>query len=327
MQIGVLGLNHKSAHLELREKLARCSVKRFGAHCSLHGALPYVLLTTCNRTEIYFSSDDLAATHSYFLGILRNEIAEEFEHTIYSYFGADCFSHLAKVTAGMDSAILGETEIQGQVKQAYELAATYRPLCRELHYLFQKCLKVGKEMRTSPLMPSLEETIFSLATSHLGNLTEKKILFVGISEINLKIIKLLKLNNLRKITLCNRTHSRAHTIAKELGCQVLPWNGAIFDYDLIIYGTKAPHYLLTEATAARSKKLVIDLSVPRNVDPEISRSPGITLLNIDEINRSIDVRKKLRAKFLLRLKTPLLEEAVHRQIHLYRKKEAYLKVC
>lgn len=329
MQIGVIGLNHKSADLSLREKLAILSLKRFGPECSYHGLLPYVLLTTCNRTEIYFSSPDLAVTHTYFLNILREGISEEFEHTIYSYFGPDCFFHLARVTSGMDSAIMGETEIQGQVKQAYEKAAQYRPLSSELHYLFQKCLKIGKEVRQTSFGPAIEETIFTLSEAKLGNLANKNILLVGISEINLRILKFFILKNLKNITLCNRTNRRAQEIATKYHLAYLPWEERelMASFDLQIYGTKAPHYLLRKENALEhlgDKKVIIDLSVPRNVDPALSALDGITLLNIDEINRGANLRKQLRAGLIYRLKSPQISFAVERQISLFRKREAFL---
>ena len=133
----MLGINHKLADLKLRELLAKASQRRFGAGISTHGSHHFILLSTCNRTEIYFCSDDLAATHTYLLSILRNEVDEEFDQKLYSYFGRDCFHHLARVTAGLDSAIVAETEIQGQVKKAYEFAAQF-PICRKRCITFFK---------------------------------------------------------------------------------------------------------------------------------------------------------------------------------------------
>src|SRR4051812_9744096 len=120
MRVGIVGINHKLADLKLRERLAKACQKRFGPFQAVHGDHHFILLSTCNRTEVYFSSDDLAATHSYLLSILRTDVEEEFDHKLYSYFGTDCFSHLTRVTSGLDSAIIAETEIQGQVKTAYE---------------------------------------------------------------------------------------------------------------------------------------------------------------------------------------------------------------
>src|SRR5262249_51645888 len=122
MRIGVVGINHKLADLKLRETLAKACQRRFGPGQSTHGSHTFILLSTCNRTEVYFSSEDLAQSHSYFLSILNQEVDEDFDQKLYSYFGKDCFLHLSRVTSGLDSAIVAETEIQGQVKSAYENA-------------------------------------------------------------------------------------------------------------------------------------------------------------------------------------------------------------
>lgn len=310
MRIGVIGINHKQAHLELRESLAKACQRRFALGGSNVDQHVFLLLTTCNRTEVYFSSQNLAETHTYLMQILRDEVDDAFDQKVYSYFGQDCFLHLARVTAGLDSAIVAETEIQGQVKTAYENASSHISLPGEMHFLFQKALKIGKKVRTALTlgrgMPDLEHAIFN-AGMHLFNVPQDvKILFVGASDVNCKILSFLQTKNLQNITLCNRSKPRAHAVADSHGIPVLEWSE--FDkwhqFNWIIFGTKAPHYLLTKANLPEecvSRKLIIDLSVPRNVDPKLSRDPRVTLLNIDQINRILRVRRQRM--------THLLEEA------------------
>src|SRR3984957_2397898 len=153
MRVGVIGINAKSSELSLREHLAKATVKLFGAEALDALQFGFLFLSTCHRTEIYFSSLDLAATHSVILQLLRQEIDLPFEHNLYSYFGDECFTHLAKVVAGLDSVILGEGEIQRQVKRAYETAQVYRKLPAPLHFLFQKSFKIAKELRSSDFFP------------------------------------------------------------------------------------------------------------------------------------------------------------------------------
>ncbi|MCC5832140.1 MAG: hypothetical protein JJU12_03760 [Chlamydiales bacterium] len=327
MRIGVLGINHKSADLRLREKLAKACRRRFASENSLHASYSYVLLSTCNRTEIYFSSPDLAQTHTLLLAILRGEVEEEFEHRVYSYFGGDCFFHLACVTAGVDSALIGETEIQGQVKRAYEDAASIRPLSRELHFLFQKSLKIGKDVRTredlSKGLPTLEEAIFQAAENLLGNLERREILFVGLSEINHKIFVRFKQKGFRKITFCNRSHDKAAKVAQREDVKLLAWEEfeRWSEFDLAIFGTTCPDFLVSEAPSVCKIKLVIDLSVPRNVDPQLGRQEGITLLNVDQLNRVIDRRRRIKAAQIGRLETHVIARAVERQVSLFKLKE------
>ncbi len=327
MQIGILGINHKSADLRLREKLAKACERRFGLENSLHTRYAYVLLSTCNRTEIYFSSPDLAQTHTHLLAILRDEVQEEFEHRVYSYFGGDCFFHLACVTAGVDSALIGETEIQGQVKRAYEGAAAYRPLSRELHFLFQKSLKIGKDMRSQEGLthglPTLEEAVLRAGENILGDLTENKILFVGLSEINHKIFMRFKQKGFRNITLCNRSYEKAEKMAAKESVQLLDWEhmNRWSQFDLIIFGTKSPDFLVSEEPKIDQRKLVIDLSVPRNVDPKVGRHCAMTLLNIDQLNRVIDRKRRIKAAERGRLETHLIGAAVERQVSIFKLKE------
>ena len=319
MQIGIVGINHKLANLKLREALAQACQRRFSAGNSAHGdAHQFVLLSTCNRTEIYFSSENLAETHIYLLNILRNEVEEDFDQKLYSYFGRDCFHHLCRVASGLDSAIVGETEILGQVKNAYEHASEYISLRAQLHYLFQKSLKVGKQVRTTLTMqrglPDLQHAVLSSGMVNFSQLNAVKLLFIGASDINLKVLAFLKTKGLTDITLCNRSLHVAKEMAKNYGLQILPWE-KLQDwkhYDWIVCGTKASGYLITSQEKVAEHKLLIDLSVPRNIDPSIE---GVTLLNIDEINANLSARRQQMAE-AIELAENLVNSLSQRQIEL-----------
>jgi glutamyl-tRNA reductase len=329
MRVGVVGINYKLGDLKLRESLAKVCQRRFGF---LHSSKSLVLLSTCNRTEVYFFAEDLAEAHSYLLNILKNELEEQEEHfdqKLYSYFNTDCFLHLVRVTAGLDSAILAETEIQGQVKQAYESACMLGSLPYELHYLFQKALKIGKEFRTVyPLgrgVPDLEHAIFNIGETKLQNPQTAKVLFIGASDINQKILRYLKSKKVQQISLCNRSHEAALAIAREHQVDLLGWDqiSEWSNFDWIILGTKCPEHLLTLQQVHQkniSHKLVIDLSVPRNVEPRLARDTRITLLNIDHINRILKVRKK-QIHHLLASAEEFLEATALRQANLFHEKE------
>lgn len=299
MRVGVVGINHKLAHLKLREQLAKACQKRFGALQSIHPDHHFVVLSTCNRTEVYFSSEDLPATHSYLLSILRLDVDEEFDHKLYSYFGVDCFCHLAKVSSGLDSAIIAETEIQGQVKKAYEMVLEYRSLPKELHYLFQKSLGIAKKVRTDFQlgrgMPNLEHAILHTGNHFFPDPENAQILFVGASEINLKILNFLKNKKFPRITLCNRSDKQAKNIADSYNIHLMEWDQLKrwHEHDWIIFGTKSPDYLITQNEVVNrsiGQKLVMDLCVPRNVDPLLGQDARVTLLNIDQINRLLKIR-------------------------------------
>ncbi len=338
MRIGVVGINHKLADLTLRERLAKTCQRRFSSDRSMHGEKIFVVLSTCNRTEIYFYSEDLAESHSYLLAILRQDVAEDFDQKLYSYFGYDCFLHLCRVTAGMDSAIVAETEIQGQVKSAYENAATFSSLPYELHYLFQKSLKIGKQIRAGlplkPGLPDIEDAILNTGRQVFKHPQKAKILCVGASEINLKVIAFLQNKQCHNITLCNRTADHANSIAEQHQLDLLEWDSMKdwHQFDWIIFGTKSPEYLLKQEHLTHkniSQKLIIDLCVPRNVDPDVvNQCPSIKLLNIDQINRSLKIRRQRMITALYHAENLLVDAAkLHIDLYMQREQNRFKFVC
>lgn len=289
MRVGVIGINHKQAGLELRGLLASVCTRRFTPGQSLHPHHAIIPLSTCNRTEIYFSSSNLAETHSHLLAIMKREIPCDFEQKLYSFFGIDCFLHLSRVAGGLDSALIGETEIQGQVRTSYETAKLSASLPKELHFLFQKALKNGKLLRS--LLPKraegIEELIFSIGKERAGELSQIKVLVIGASQINLKILRYLKQRKVQ-LTLMNRTEEKGVKLANELEIPFLPLSALSSwkEFDWIISGTKAatPLLTLTEKEALPSPKLLFDLSVPRNI---AGSNRHATLFHIDDLHQKL----------------------------------------
>lgn len=328
MRVGVVGINHKLADLQLRELLAVACQRRFG-HKALSLLHPHVvLLSTCNRTEIYFCSDDLAATHTQLLAMLRGEVGEEFDQKLYSFFGHDCFSHLSRVTSGLDSAVLAETEIQGQVKGAYEQASQRCSLPGDLHYLFQKSLKVGKKIRSEIALPrglpNLEQAIYNTGKHFFQNLAGSRVLFVGASTINQKLIAFFSSKQLQ-MAICNRTPQKSHDIAAHYPLEIVDWSqlNAWHHYDWIIWGTSAPDYLLTTSDIPKElnkRCLLMDLSVPRNVEASVGRHPAITLLNIDQVNRLVKIREKHLDHTIAKAES-LIAHLSNRYVNLFLSKE------
>jgi len=292
MRIGVIGINHKQADVSVRESIAKAILRHFSIGQTLTSA---VLLLTCNRAEIYFSGDNLTELHQRILAELREEIKFEFEQKCYSFFGHDCFIHLAHVTSGLDSAIVAETEIQGQVKQAYETAKSCSHLSSELHFLFQKCLKIGKTIRSSCLdtrktLPALEHAIHFSAEHHFKG-TLPSPLFIGTGEINVKVARFLASRGLKNLYFCNRTHSKAHELAEELQGRTLAWSDLPqrwSEFDWVISAVQHTSPIIMPQTGSGENKLLIDLAVPRNIHPEVAGK----ILNIDDLNRLQESRKQ-----------------------------------
>lgn len=330
LPVGLIGVNHKSAELGLRERLATAYDLCFSELRSTGEDEGFVLLNTCNRSELYFSSRSLTATHGKLLKILRNHLQEPFEHTLYSYFGTDCFTHLACVTSGLDSAVAGETEIQGQVKTAYEAALKASDLSKPLHFVFQKSLKIGKTVRTEWLvdrgMPDVEGVAYKVGSMLFDEVQEVPILFVGASEINLKLLRYFKAKGANNITLCNRTLRRAQLIAREEGVQCIAWNQLSHwpDYRWVITGTKCPDHVLTVDQFPEDKtekQLLIDLSLPRNIEPKLGHRSNVLLFNIDQINQAVDSAHEEVRGYLRKAQETVLR-SVHRQVDIYHQRES-----
>jgi len=315
MRVGVLGINHKLANLQLRERLAAICHQRLALGSSIHGEHQFILLSTCNRTEIYFFSEDLTATHSYLLGMLRQDVSDEFDQKLYSYFGQDCLMHLCRVATGLDSAIIVETEIQGQVKSAYENVQRHYQLPFELHYLFQKALAISKKVRailpSQAGLPDIEHAIFHTGRHFFPEYSSPNILFVGASSINEKIISYFKRKQVNRITLCNRTESKAAVMAEKYQIPLLHWRELSKwpNYDWVILGTKATGHLLQiqHVDFPVERKLIVDLSVPRNAEPQLGHLSSITLLNIDQLNCHLKIRTQGLVKILHQAEEMILQ--------------------
>jgi glutamyl-tRNA reductase len=322
MQIGVIGINFKSSDLDLREEVAL-------ACRSFSLPIPHILLSTCNRTEIYFTSDDLAKTHTHILELLKGKIVSDFEQRLYSFFGGDCFYHLALVTAGLDSSILAESEIQNQVKVAYEQASLARDLPHSLHYLFQKCLKIGKQIRTLyPIrrgIPTLESVLLELATVVFKNIAQISILFIGNSEINRKIIGYFHSKARCAMTLSTRGIYSASELKSKYQLNITDWNilPRWKEFDLVIAGTNRCGHLISEETNFEiddmKNQLIVDLSVPRNINPALSKHPQINLINIDQLGYVVDKRRRSQIRDVEKCKETIDNE-VNKQIHFFEKR-------
>jgi glutamyl-tRNA reductase len=330
MRIGVLGLNHKLAGVKLREKVAQACQKHFSPELFNHENFSFVLLSTCNRTEIYFSSSNLTETHGHLLRVLRKEVCEDFEQKLYSFFKLDCFRHLAHVTAGIDSAIIGETEIQGQVKIAYENAAQYQRLGSELHYLFQKSLKIGKKARNAfPIQSGknkLGTELWRLGNESSSLLSDPKILFIGASEINETVCKSFYNRGIKDLYIANRTLEAAKRFGEKYKLQILPWEDlkTWTEFDWVICGTKAGHALITadDIPVSRGIKtlLLVDLALPRNIDPELAKHVNGHLHNIDEIHKQISKAENLQQHKTL-ISSLFIAEESKKQIAIFLKKK------
>lgn len=316
MHVGVIGISYESAELGLREEIAEaCHLFLKNEH--------FVILSTCNRTEIYFSSTDLASTHSDIFHALKKAVVSSFDHAMYSFFGRECFEHLAMVTAGLESAILGESDIQRQVKLAYAEACERHNLPSALHFLFQKSLKLGKEIRsTFPSPMTLERTVQRLVHNFFYQKIPLSILMIGFSEINRKIAKTLLQRVLVKMTFCTRSPHAAEPFALDHGVSIIEWSSLDIwhHYDLVICGTQNAGYVISQVPESVKTRLILDLSVPRGISPELNRCPFLTLLNMEEIGKLVEHERKERAREIGSIQKQV-SGRVERQIEIFQEKQ------
>ncbi len=328
MDIGVLGISYKSSELICRESFAKVSCE----FLTKSTFFPVVLLSTCNRTEIYFSSTDLMQTYADFLSLFNTR--GDFEQRFYCYFGEKCFDHLAKVTSGVDSVLFGEAEIQGQVKRSYERDSS-RQLPSALHYLFQKSLKIGKEIRTKFSLPrglvSLESTLWDLSRCFFSEKMPVSLLLVGYSEINKLIISFFKSKGVFVMQLATRQSK--NELSPPSGTAFFSWDDIDrwVEFDMVICASHSSEYIikanqLPKDFSLLKTRLVVDLGLPRNVDPMITKNPQITLFNIEEINKFIE-EKQQHSLVLQKDIQEHLEKLVKKHVVRYLEKKKRLYVC
>ena len=288
MHVGVLGINFKTAQLATQEAIAKGAFALIQEKSTLFPH-PVVLLSTCNRTELYFSAEDIYTAQKSLLALLEKQIGPILSQSLYSYFNADCFAHLCRVASGLDSAIFMETEIIRQVKIAYSCASTRFILPKGLHYIFQKALKVAKTVRSHCLLqkgpPTLFTILWQIAASEFSDTSRLRVFLVGYSETHRRLASFLMRKGVRDLTFCTR---KPESVEEQKVCghdRLQDWN----EYDLISCASDANDFLIQGT--GKKKHLILDLSVPRNVDPQI-KGEGISLFNIEQINSRIEKNKQ-----------------------------------
>jgi glutamyl-tRNA reductase len=303
-----LGISHKTAPLELREQLALTEGRSAGV---LHGLVEFesvneaAALSTCNRTEIYLLADDPVEAETQALGVLAREAGirlTELLAPLYSLHGPDAARHLYEVAAGLDSMILGEAEIQGQVKRAYELALVEGATGPVLNRLFRGALAAGKRARAETAISekgvSIPSVAVELAQRSLGDLTERRVLLVGAGETAELTARALAARGVETVFVANRRYNRAIGLAERFGgkavrIEELP--AQMHEADIVVASTNSPHHLIERneldvVMEGRDGRplLLIDLAVPRDIDPACREVSGVSLHDVDDVQALVE---------------------------------------
>jgi glutamyl-tRNA reductase len=310
-----LGTSHKTAPLALRERIALTD----GAAETLLAELVTtpaiqegVALSTCNRTELYLVVGDpvegetaVLATLARRAGIRPTELLD----SIYSLRNCEAARHLYRVTSGLESMVIGESEVQGQVKRAYELALAAHTTGPLTNQLFRAALATGKRVRTETSISvgrgSVASVAVDAAREAIGDLSSKHVLIVGAGETAELTAQALHAQGVTTMFVANRRRERAIALAQRFGGASGSFDAMPAELeraDIVIASTSSPHHLLgaeelalvMEARAGRPL-LLIDLAVPRDIEPECAELDGVTLLDVDglqaQVNRGISVRR------------------------------------
>ena len=333
MNILAVGVNHRTAPVEVREKLAFS-----GGH--LHEALASlaerhtnndpscqeaVLLSTCNRTELYALVEDIHAGREALMRFLADHgklpIAE-LEGHVSVHDNQEAVVHLFRVAAGTESMIVGEHEVLGQVREAYHLASACKAAGPLLGKLFRKSISVGKRARTETAISrnavSVSYAAVELARNVFGDLTDCRALVVGAGETSEQTLKNLVDNGVTEVTIINRTRHRAEAIASWCNGRVLAFDRvaqALWHADIVISSTSAPHPVIRRDAVERAMRwrgyrplLLIDIAVPRDVDPAVSQIENVHLYDIDDLERVAEANHQRRRREIPKVEAIVQEE-------------------
>jgi glutamyl-tRNA reductase len=303
-----LGVSHKTAPLELRERLALTEGRAVGVLRELlerEEVLEAAAISTCNRTELYLFVSDAVGAESGALGLLAREAdtpPTELVGHLYSLRGSAAGGHLYEVTAGLDSMILGEAEVQGQVKRAYELALVEGATGPILNQLFRTALAAGKRARSetgiSERAMSIPSVAVELAQRTLGELDARRVLVVGAGETAELTAKALAAKGVQAIFIANRHYDRAIGLAQRFDGRAVRFEELpeqMIDADIVLTSTSSPHSVieregLAEVMAAREGRplLLIDLAVPRDIQPSCRELGGVSLYDMDDLQALVE---------------------------------------
>lgn len=337
MYILLIGLNHKTAPVEVRERLAfnptmlRSALTHFDAtheHAHLDHVKEGIILSTCNRMEIYalVNNPEIAQESIVkFLSQSCNVSLALFTQYLYILHNDEAVRHLLRVAGGLDSMVLGEPQILGQITTAYEAALSQQAAGTVLSMLFRTAIHTGKRARTETTISvnpsSISSVAASLATRLLGDLSKCRVLLIGAGEMGATAARALLNRGISDIIVANRTFQNAVQLAQA-------WNGsaitfeqlpqAMAEVDIIITSTGAPHTILNREllqpvmdSRLERPLFILDIAVPRDVDPNVREIPHVHLHDIDDLQNQTDENVREREAQIPRVEAIIEEEVIH----------------
>jgi glutamyl-tRNA reductase len=303
-----LGVSHKTAPLELRERLSLTEGRAVGALRDLtaaEGIHEAAAISTCNRTELYLIVSDPVEAEATALGVLSRQAEirpTELLRHLFSYRASEAARHLLRVTAGLDSMIVGEAEIQGQVKRAYELALVEGATGPILNRLFRAALAAGGRARDETAISekgvSVPSVAVELARRALGDLEDRRVLIVGAGETAELVGKALIARGVSTVFVANRHYDRAIGLAQRFDGEAVRFEELpteLDSADIVVCATTSPHHIveregLEQVMAKRGGRplIAIDLAVPRDIEPACREVAGVSVYDIDDVQQIVE---------------------------------------
>jgi glutamyl-tRNA reductase len=329
MHVVCLGLSHKTAPVELREKFAVGDPHLGEVAAQLarvDGVGEAVVVSTCNRVEYYVAADDAKRGAEVITDFLAGRVGVVPE-AFHSLRGDESIRHLFRVVSGLESMVIGETEILGQVKKAYQAAQTAGATARNLNKLFQRAFNVAKEVRTQTSITrgavSVGSVAVDLAEKIFGKLDHCKVMILGAGETAEMTAKALQSRGAQTVFVSNRTYERAAALAEALKGKAIhfeEWEKEFETLDIVIGSTGAPHAVVTSqklmplmARRADRPLFCIDLAVPRDFEPAVNDLDGVYLYDIDALQSIADESMQVRRQELARC-----EQMIERHVSEFR---------
>ena len=313
-ELMAIGVSHKTAPVEVRERLALPEGRAPEFLRDLRGAAEVheaVAISTCNRTELYMVVGDPVEAESMVLSMLARQAGirpTELATAIYSHRNCDAARHLYRVTSGLESMIIGEAEIQGQIKRAYEAALDRETAGPLTNRLFKAALETGKRVRSETAIGerqlSLPAVAVALAREELGEIAGREVVIVGTGETSELTARALADSGVRTVFVASRRRDRAISLARRYGGTSLSFDElpeALLHADIVVAATASPHLLLEvrELAAVMEERagrpmLLIDLAVPRDIDASCAEIDGVSLHDIDDLHAVATRNRKVR---------------------------------
>ncbi|MCC6168749.1 MAG: glutamyl-tRNA reductase [Caldilineaceae bacterium] len=301
-----VGVSYRTAPVELRERLSALEsgwIAQLGSACTC--IAEWALVTTCNRWEVYAAT---ACPAEEALGEVQAALqaalgapAGEYGSRLFRYTGRDAVRHLCQVAAGLDSLILGEAQVQGQIGSAYTTGVAQGTVGPVLSLLMRTAIRAGRRARhETPIgtrAVTMSSVALAVAEAYARGLADRRIVVVGAGEMARLALKVLHSRQVRQVTVVNRTLAHAQALLADPGWQALALDqlpAAVAQADIVFCATRAPGFVISPELlthlpdAATRGKVLIDLALPRDVDPALRRRPGVILIDLDDLQEQVD---------------------------------------